>query len=587
MAAQDADYDSEPRKRFRDDNSWIPGSSGQGQNWRRPYAFATDYLYPTEPVQTYSPTRALRDHARSRSPVRRNDSSLSPTYTRDSPSYTLDSWSSYHQYVDPYMHQPLASGSWSGDMAYENGHLDRYSGADKDSARERPDAHAARTEFTPERSPGPTAPSDEYLAAIDVPSQFVEHPIVRKLLILDLNGTMLFRSKATHPSKPRRVLLRPYVPAFLQYLFYRETNYDVMVWSSAQPVNVKDMVGKVFGGTRKQLVAVWDRKYFNLSQKDYYKKSVTLKNLEQPWDFLNAARPEGQHHSAATTLLLDDSTVKASLQPYNHLCVTEFDEAEAKRERQLLELEQIRMRAHLPRPDEKENNRQKRLRREEAAERAVLDENGEPRGHEDMLLAVIGVLDRIRHETNVANWIKNGGLWAVGRPGHGHAAANAPPLASAPCALPETDAPASPQPDSLASTPRQSSPAPDPPSSSQILDASEVSGKVPHPASASAAVAPSPSRPAEDLVLPAAEDTADAISLANRAPIEPIGNDREVDPFDTPGMQAAQPMWFEDKENYLHWVEAGRAALQKLSIHVPVAAGSTAYDQDGNADPAP
>ncbi|EJD52610.1 hypothetical protein AURDEDRAFT_142524 [Auricularia subglabra TFB-10046 SS5] len=578
MAEPDAYYDSEPRKKHREDNSWTPGPSAHGQNWRRPYAFATDYLYPTEPRRTDGPVRELRDHARSRSPDRRVDASYGPTYTRQSPPYILERRSSYDDQVDPSWHQHDAPQSWAHNSIDDSSRIYRYGGADRDSARDQPHVQAAqpvRKEFTPEASPTPTAPSADYLLAVDIPSVFVEHPTARKLLILDLNGTLLFRSKATHPSKPRRVLLRPYVPAFLQYLFFRDTNYDLMVWSSAQPVNVKDMVEKVFGGTRKQLVAVWDRKYFNLSQKDYYKKSITLKNLEKPWNFLNAARAEGKQHSAATTLLLDDSTVKASLQPYNHLCVTEFDETAAKHERLLLELEQMRVRSQIPRPDENEKKKQKRLRRAEAAERAVLDENGEPRGHEDMLLAVIGVLDHIRHETNVANWIKNGGLWAVGPPGH--AAAATPQPASAPSALPDTDEIVSPQPDSIASTPRQSSPAPLPPSSSQIIEVSEVAKDMPDAGSIPAAASSLPDLE-EDHAQPAAE------VAESRAPVEPIGNDREVDPLSLSDLQAPQPMWFEHKENYQHWVAAGRAALQKLAIHVPVAASTTTYD-DHDVDP--
>lgn len=58
-----------------------------------------------------------------------------------------------------------------------------------------------------------------------------------KLVILDLNGTLVWRpsrAKTNHPPKLRRGLKK-----FTQYLF---ENFAVMVWSSSSPASVSHMV---------------------------------------------------------------------------------------------------------------------------------------------------------------------------------------------------------------------------------------------------------------------------------------------------------------------------------------------------------
>ena len=76
------------------------------------------------------------------------------------------------------------------------------------------------------------------------------------------------------------------------------------------------------------------------------KKTQTTKDLAKPWAQIpslisNQSQPENpdsevdaesdnhpsipqQHHSALTTILMDDSPLKAVLQPWNHLCVSEY-----------------------------------------------------------------------------------------------------------------------------------------------------------------------------------------------------------------------------------------------------------------------
>ncbi|KAH7922252.1 hypothetical protein BV22DRAFT_1094986 [Leucogyrophana mollusca] len=231
--------------------------------------------------------------------------------------------------------------------------------------------------------PLPSAPSPSYISLSLQPSEPLTDPSSsRKLLILDLNGTLLIRSQ--HGSKNRyapvpgggppngpmprlrAVQPRPYIPAFRAYLFAPETKtwLDTMVWSSAQPHSVTDMVDKVFGDKIDELKAVWDRESLGLAKQDYFRKTQTTKDLTKPWKLLplnsnpatlssHDASPPPSHstsagatsplaHSALTTLLLDDSPLKARLQPYNHVCIPEYSAPMRARDLRTLELEKLR-----------------------------------------------------------------------------------------------------------------------------------------------------------------------------------------------------------------------------------------------------
>lgn len=140
--------------------------------------------------------------------------------------------------------------------------------------------------LTPTPPPPPAEPDPAYMALSLEPSHIVDDPRAsRKLLILDLNGTLLIRSQHSRArpkyayggtrtnSAPRlrAVQPRPYIPAFRAYLFAPKTQewLDTMVWSSAQPHSVADMVDKVFGDVKSKLVAVWDRGSLGLTREDY------------------------------------------------------------------------------------------------------------------------------------------------------------------------------------------------------------------------------------------------------------------------------------------------------------------------------
>ena len=129
------------------------------------------------------------------------------------------------------------------------------------------------------QSPPPDGPSPSYLELASTPSKSLSEP-PRKLLILDLNGTLLLRSlrasksyrgrRHQHPA-PRRVMPRAYLTAFRAYLFAPRTRawLDVMVWSSAQPHSVEDMMLDTFGRDRTKFLAIWARDTLGLTEDHY------------------------------------------------------------------------------------------------------------------------------------------------------------------------------------------------------------------------------------------------------------------------------------------------------------------------------
>lgn len=109
--------------------------------------------------------------------------------------------------------------------------------------------------------------------------------------------------------------VRPYQDMFLDYLFKW---FDVMVWSSAQPHSVANMC-RLFGS--HQPVCIWDRRCFMLSGSQYHGKFPTIKNLEAVW----WAFGQGTKYEAHNTILIDDSSHKTMMQPYNAIHISTFD----------------------------------------------------------------------------------------------------------------------------------------------------------------------------------------------------------------------------------------------------------------------
>ncbi|KAG6336426.1 hypothetical protein ID866_2669 [Astraeus odoratus] len=330
---------------------------------------------------------------------------------------------------------------------------------------------------SPRKLAQPPKSDPTYLTLVAQPSSAIQDPTSsRKLLVLDLNGTLLIRAprraRTSHLEKLqvpalRTVHPRPYIPAFRAYLFAPETRawLDTMVWSSAQPHSVADMVAHVFQDYAGGLVAVWDRKSLGLTEAEYHRKTVTTKDLSKPWELLprglspaqvnsgtstpdpgrkvcNAGVvvdevPSPTAHSALTTLLLDDSPHKAALQPYNHVCIPEYDSA--RRQRDLASL--AAQSEPVPSKTHEKKKKRKRKQHQEAVASPTPDPDGisdsnisedgpagtSPPGVPDIdvepfdvtLLGVVGILDEIKRQSNVAGWIRAGGLWGDSERHHG------------------------------------------------------------------------------------------------------------------------------------------------------------------------
>ena len=145
------------------------------------------------------------------------------------------------------------------------------------------DATLSFTHRLTRSSPPPkrAEPTDDYLLTSREHSRRLDDPTQsRKLVVLDLNGSLLIRSphvrrtgRGTQQQQPRlrAVHPRPFLPAFRSYIFHEETKawLDVMVWSSAQPHSVDDMVDKCFQEQKVELRAIWARDTLGLNQDEY------------------------------------------------------------------------------------------------------------------------------------------------------------------------------------------------------------------------------------------------------------------------------------------------------------------------------
>lgn len=171
-------------------------------------------------------------------------------------------------------------------------------------------------------------PTQDYILTASVPPFRLEKPSV-KLLILDLNGTLLYRPR--HPERDRNhdmressmnPLLRPHLAEFNSYIF---RHFKVMFWSSATRRNVESMITAVTTPQqRSQLVGIWARDTLGLTLEDYHQKVLTIKDLRKVFESKRIGKFSKTGWDVSNTILLDDSVFKASYQPYNHICVPEF-----------------------------------------------------------------------------------------------------------------------------------------------------------------------------------------------------------------------------------------------------------------------
>ncbi|KAJ7100732.1 hypothetical protein B0H15DRAFT_770143 [Mycena belliarum] len=236
--------------------------------------------------------------------------------------------------------------------------------------------------------------------------------VPRKLLILDLNGTLLLRSKHTRPARPlsgpgmrtRTVHPRPYLQPLREYIFHPSTMLwlDTMVWSSAQPHSVADMVNSCFGTQQRKFLAIWARDTLGIPPALYHQKTQTTKDLRTPWGAFPA-------HDARTTLLLDDSVRKAHLHPFNHVCVEEYLQETRARDLEVWEA------SHSRATPLSAKRLAKNAKKATSKTKVDVDvkESAPPRAatYDETLLAVVGILETLKTEADVAEWIRGGGLW--------------------------------------------------------------------------------------------------------------------------------------------------------------------------------
>ena len=166
-------------------------------------------------------------------------------------------------------------------------------------------------------------PSAQYLLQAASRPEVIDPPN-HKLVILDLNGTLLYRP---NPRKqPKKMIGRPMLPQFLHYLF---DNFAVMIWSSAKPENVKTLVEIGLEDRKSQLIDVWARDKFGLAPQHYSLNVQCYKDLTRVWASADIQRnvvgqEEGKCFDQRNTILIDDSALKAAAQPHNLLEIPEF-----------------------------------------------------------------------------------------------------------------------------------------------------------------------------------------------------------------------------------------------------------------------
>ncbi|KAL3457810.1 NLI interacting factor-like phosphatase-domain-containing protein [Aspergillus heterothallicus] len=187
------------------------------------------------------------------------------------------------------------------------------------------------------KSPRPPSATEKYLYQSSLMPISVSTP--RPLLvILDLNGTLIFRKTRKYPpSFSRRVGLDEFLATLVE-------KYKVMIWSSSQPQTVDAVCQRLFPEPKRtELVAEWGRDKLGLSEFQYKNKTQVYKTLDTVWSSNEVqasypqfnAPPEASSNASASacwdqtnTILIDDSKLKAVSEPYNLIEIPEFTNAQ-------------------------------------------------------------------------------------------------------------------------------------------------------------------------------------------------------------------------------------------------------------------
>ncbi|WOO78926.1 putative FCP1 y domain-containing protein [Vanrija pseudolonga] len=287
-----------------------------------------------------------------------------------------------------------------------------------------------------QQSPVPVMlPPTPYVELSREDVQFSEEP-TPKLLVLDLNGALVYRTAGTGPA--RKAYPRPFLNCFLQYVFLPEPEggprpWDVFVWSSAQPHNVKHMVETTFGEQwiegvwekedrlekieREQrgegrLIGVWARDKMDLGN-NYNRKVQTTKDLRKIRDHFYRALNDSRFDENSI-VLLDDSPLKAVYQPWSQIAIPEFDKPEHRDSNKAAQNLKDREGVRQPQPEspdavEDGEKALRNLQSRSASPPTASDIANEP-GLDNILLAVIGILEESRYVQNFPAWVRAGGI---------------------------------------------------------------------------------------------------------------------------------------------------------------------------------
>ncbi|TQS31847.1 hypothetical protein Golomagni_07858 [Golovinomyces magnicellulatus] len=172
-------------------------------------------------------------------------------------------------------------------------------------------------------SGGVPSATNRYLTQVARPPSQINQPR-RILIIMDLNGTLLYRPTKR---KPFHFVERPHAQQFLHYCI---NNFAVAIWSSARPQNVGKMVDRLLTpDLRSKCVVIWGRDKLGLSKDDYDAKVQVYKRLTAIWadPQVKASHPEAETGGCwdqTNTVLIDDSEEKGRSEPYNMLQIPEF-----------------------------------------------------------------------------------------------------------------------------------------------------------------------------------------------------------------------------------------------------------------------
>lgn len=228
-----------------------------------------------------------------------------------------------------------------------------------------------------------------------------------------------------------------------------------------------------------------------------------------------------------------------------------------------------------------------------------------PLRYDETLLAVVGVLDRIKHEGNVAGWMRSGGLLTTALPTDAPAATETIPAttetASATTETAPTTTEATPTTDEatpilIPTAPAQSDTTSDinkgtkhgapsrdgsptesanPTKRRKLSIASSSGGPEPENDDAGASALPTPP-PSSQLTAFTAADEAEQV--ATGVPLSsPIPEPASLPVSQLPSAEpqnAKAGLWYEDPAVLLYWADRGRAALKELGI--PVESGMIA-----------